>query len=263
MPHTTASLLADLTAAEIRNGDALVVHASMKSLGPITGGADAVIEALVACVGPTGTLLMPTFSSPASDGIYDVRTTPSRVGALTERFRLRAKRSLHPTHSVCALGQHVDWLDGHETRSGLGVDTPLHRAARAGSKVLMIGCGLTSCSTVHIAEAMLRMPYLGRVWFPGYDKSLQVIREDGSSFDWTPIDPPTCSNAFDVVESELSRLGLISRVRIGGATSLLMRSSNILDIASALLRRDPTSLLCDQPDCPVCPEAKHLVSITR
>ncbi len=40
-------------------GDTLLVHSSYKSLGPVEGGPQTVIDALLAALGPDGTLIMP------------------------------------------------------------------------------------------------------------------------------------------------------------------------------------------------------------
>ena len=55
-PATRASLTADLGALGISTGDVLVVHSSMSTLGYVVGGPQAVVEALLDAVGPTGTL---------------------------------------------------------------------------------------------------------------------------------------------------------------------------------------------------------------
>src|SRR5690606_2437493 len=76
---TQESLVQDLHHAGIAAGDAVIVHSSMRSLGPVEGGADAVIDALLAAVGARGTVLMPVFSNPSPSGEFVVAETPSRV----------------------------------------------------------------------------------------------------------------------------------------------------------------------------------------
>ena len=46
--HTIASLTADLEALNIRRTDTLLIHSSMKSIGEVEGGADTVLDALLA-----------------------------------------------------------------------------------------------------------------------------------------------------------------------------------------------------------------------
>src|SRR5204863_10191165 len=76
----------------------------------VVNGADAVIDAFLAVVGPSGTAVVPTFSLADLVGEFgawwDPETTPSAVGQITEVFRKRpsARRSDHPIHSVAAIG---------------------------------------------------------------------------------------------------------------------------------------------------------------
>lgn len=46
----------------IESGDNVIVHTSLKSMGYVCGGAQAVIEALIETVGENGTIMMPTQS---------------------------------------------------------------------------------------------------------------------------------------------------------------------------------------------------------
>jgi len=99
----------DLRALGVRESGTLLVHSSLSSLGFVRGGPKAVIEALRAAIGPQGTLVLPTHSwerSGRGDFTFDIRTTPSCVGAISETFRTMGgvTRSLHPTHSVAAIG---------------------------------------------------------------------------------------------------------------------------------------------------------------
>ena len=49
----------DLYALGIRPGDTVLVHSSLKSLGPVPGGAETVIQGLLKALGDEGTLLFP------------------------------------------------------------------------------------------------------------------------------------------------------------------------------------------------------------
>ena len=99
----------------IRSGDTLLVHSSLKSL---EGASPAdVIEALLALLGPEGTLMLPTLSylyANRDNPVFDVRRTPSNVGAIPEYFRTEypVLRSLCPTHSCAAVGLRAEYLTG-------------------------------------------------------------------------------------------------------------------------------------------------------
>ena len=95
----------------------LMVHSSISNMQPMyKGTAKDLLELLLRLVGPKRTLAMPVFffgTPELFDRAYyrqyprfDVRRTPSQMGFVTALFRRRPNvvRSLHPTHSICALG---------------------------------------------------------------------------------------------------------------------------------------------------------------
>ena len=264
--HTwTSDELLDQLRAQcgVKRGDVLIVHSSMKSLGSVEGGPAAVVRALQQAVGEEGTLLMPVFTSPQPDGIFHHAATPSRTGLITEKFRTTpgTLRSRHPTHSVAAWGRRAaEFVEGHDRTSGLGVGSPFHKAAQAGADVLMIGCTLTSCSLVHVSEAIARTPYLGKVFYSGYDATLTLVDAAGRRSEFPPRDVPTDSAGFTIVQEELDRRGQLTRCSLGSAACLKFPAAEGLAIAVAYLRADPAALLCRNPRCPVCPKAREIVA---
>ena len=92
-------------------GSKVLVHSSLSSFGYVEGGADTVIDALVETVGSGGTVLVPTLTgnetlSAANPPEFDPQHTRCWTGLVPETFRKRpnAVRSIHPTHSVSAIG---------------------------------------------------------------------------------------------------------------------------------------------------------------
>lgn len=154
----------------LQGGDTVCVHSSLKSLGFIKGGPNEVIEALIETVGPKGGIMMPSFPLTGSmagylDGgdVFDVRTTPSRSGALTEIFRLRddVRRSLHPTNPVAAWGASAERiLSGHEeSNTPYGYGTPYGRLVEEErGYVLMMGTHIHSL--LHHLQERVEFPNL-------------------------------------------------------------------------------------------------------
>ena len=108
MEQTIGKIKADLQELGVKNGDNLLVHSSLRSLGKVEGGAETVIRGMLEALGGEGTLLFPALSYVAvnaANPVFDVRNTPSCVGALPEYFRTRpgTVRSLHPTHSMSGI----------------------------------------------------------------------------------------------------------------------------------------------------------------
>lgn len=250
----------------VLKGSSWIVHASMRSLGLVVGGPEAVVAAWLDAVGDTGRVLMPTFSDPSPGGRFDSTTTPSRTGLISETFRGTAgvRRSRHPTHSVAGWGPGVDaLLDGHERVAPLGIDSPLHRAATAGAHVLMIGCDLTAASVIHVAEAIAGVPYLGRAAYPGYNRPIACRDETGRRWRYLPRQTPGDSSRFGLLSSALRDRGQLMDVRLGDASCLRFKAADALAVAAEVLRADPLAFLCHSDRCPYCTAARSAVGHAR
>jgi len=162
---TRDDLRRDLEALSLPTGATVFVHTSLSRLGFIEGGAGTVAEVLKELIVEQagGTLAMPAFSIQGSmadtlrsDDLFDVRSTPSGVGKITEVFRGGAdvERSLHPTYSVCALGERAKWLteDHHKSEKSFGEISPLGRVLECGGYIMGLGSGLGTVTFYHVAE---------------------------------------------------------------------------------------------------------------
>ncbi|TFH05039.1 MAG: AAC(3) family N-acetyltransferase [Spirochaetales bacterium] len=155
-----------LAALGVRPDAPLLVHSSVKSLGPLSIGLDGVIGALKESV-REAPLLLPTLSYEGiswSRPVFDARTTPSCVGILPEYFRTLpgVRRSCHITHSVAALGDDDgDFVGEHhlDTTPG-GPHSPFRRLADHDGQILMLGCGLKPNTSMHAIEELILPDYL-------------------------------------------------------------------------------------------------------
>lgn len=159
--NTIISLQQDLAALGVKPQDTLLMHSSMKAIGPVEGGAEAVLDALTGYL-KGGTLVLPTLSWKIIDDkppVFDARKTPSIVGLLTEIFRKRPGivRSLHPTHSVAAIGSKADFIvsEDHLNTTPCGERSAWHKLMELNGKILMAGCGLNRCTFIHGVEEWL------------------------------------------------------------------------------------------------------------
>lgn len=246
MPITAPELRADLRSLEIEPGDELVVHSSLSSIGLVAGGAATVVDALVSAVGDRGTIAVPTFTPRTTrQDPFEVAETPSETGAVTEALRERddAVRSDHPTHSVAAVGPAAEALTAdHDYRNSLGEDSPLHRLAKRGGKVFLLGVGHDSNSTLHLAEALADLPYKN-----GTNRPLVT---DGTGEPRT-VETATvgCGKGFARFRPAAERAGIVVRGRVGAAGAQLMLGADVLRVARSVLEDDPGSLLCEEADC--------------
>ena len=240
--YMVSQIAAELRAAGLRPGGLLLVHSSLRSLGPMPGGAATVVQGLLEALGPDGTLLMPALSYgrvTPEQPLFDVRFTPSNVGALPEYFRTRpgTLRSIHPTHSVCGVGRlAAELLDRHiEDRTPCGPRSPFHLLPEYGGQILMLGCGLRPNTSMHAIEELAQPPYL----FGG----MLTYRLIG--WDWAATEAAYRIHGFqgwqqryDRVADMLGSLHL-RRGRVLGAEVHLIEASALLQAALATLRRDP------------------------
>ena len=256
-PVTRSDIEHDLRANfGLQTGDRIAVHSSMKSLGRVDGGPVALIEALLAAIGGPrqGTLLMPCFTQPLDE--VDALRTPCRLGLVPETFRTfpGVRLSNNHTHRVAAIGRDAERLVAcHEGTSPLGRGSPFHELARLGGDILHIGCGLTSCSLIHVAEYIMPLPFnAAQIAYPGYNKAITLVRTDGRREQRPPIDNPGDSAAFGLVQEKLEGYGLIRHGQVGQAACMRVRGLDILATSMDLLAGDPAALLCRNPRCPVC-----------
>jgi aminoglycoside 3-N-acetyltransferase len=164
---TVTTLTDQLLALGVRRGGALLVHSSLRSLGPLEGGAETVISALLEALGPQGTLLFPALSYAAvtsAQPFFSVLATPSCVGALPEFFRTRpgTLRSAHPTHSVSASGRLAAELTARHRQdtTPVGPHSPFALLPTYAGQILFIGCGLRPNTSMHGVEEHIIPPYL-------------------------------------------------------------------------------------------------------
>ena len=173
-PYTREKLTRDFTDLGIEKGDTLFIHSSFKSLGSVDGGAGTVIAALEESIGQNGLILMPTFNlRPSREervASWDVGTTPSTVGWLTEFFRQMhgTYRSDHYSHAVAARGKGAEiFVADHLRREGYqspwdhdpwgktyGSHSPMFRAYKRNAKLLMLGVDYQTSTYIHLVEVI-------------------------------------------------------------------------------------------------------------
>ena len=243
---TRADIARDLRTLGVRPGDTILVHSAMSRIGYVEGGAPAVVDAFRDVLGPEGTLAVPTFpfngsmlSYVRSDPDFDVETTPSKMGAITEAARLApdAVRSLEPTHPVAAVGAQAQFLmeDHINGQGSCDEHSPLFRLTLVGGWVLMLGVDYRNCTLLHAAEEVAHVPFIdfatryrlrGRT--RGGDYAMSIYCHS------TPL-----RANFPAIEPALQERGLLVMGKIGQATCRLARAADILQTALDRLAHDP------------------------
>ena len=243
-------ILAALAKAGVSEGQTVMVHTSLSSLGFVCGGAQTVIEALLESVGTDGTIMMPTQSwknlDPAT-GVhweepeqwwqlirdnwpaYNKDITPTNtMGAVAEMFRKwpGSLRSDHPARSVAANGRYAQYLTaGHDLSNIFGEGSPIGKLYELDGYVLLIGVGYDKNTSLHLAD--VRAEYPGkhdsteysavmengeRVW-----KAYSTLYVDGEDFE-------QIGEAFEAAHS-------VQKVPLGNGTVTFMKQRELVDFA--------------------------------
>jgi aminoglycoside 3-N-acetyltransferase len=252
---TKAQIITALEGAGLSPGSHLLVHSSLRRLGPVDGGAEAVIDALRHCVGAGGTLAMPTFNGARviAQPYFDVATTPGATGVLTEVFRRQPDvlRSYQPTHSVAACGPRAaEFLRDHHLREAFGIGSPIDRIADAGGWVLLLGVTQSSNSCIHVGES-----HAGAVkffWSDGELPLAPVRLPDGTIFPYCVDCSSSCSASFNSMEYPLRLRNAVRDFRVGTALCCLVRCSEVIAATVETIRENPFILTCTNPACRPC-----------
>ena len=172
---TRSRLVDDLERLGLVPGVAMV-HASLGALGWVVGGSQTVVDALLARLGPDGTLCAQVSWEDIPFGHADwpgrwrdayeaefppfdpiVSAAAPYEGRLAERVRTwpGAQRSANPATGIAAIGARAaDLTCDHRLDDGFGQGTPYARIVERDGQVILLGAPLRSISLLHHAEAI-------------------------------------------------------------------------------------------------------------
>ena len=150
----------------VHPGAVVFVHSSLDRI-PLGFPFFRVLTILRDAVGERGTLLFPASHLEerpedwlARGEAFDVRKTPTTMGLLPELARRQrgAVRSLHPTHSVVALGRQARELTGEHHRSiyPCGELSPYFKMVESDGLIIGLGVDADVLTFVHCIEDQLR-----------------------------------------------------------------------------------------------------------
>lgn len=252
--HASASLLQDIHEMNINPHGTLLIHSSLKAIGPVDGGADTVLDAWSQYM-RDGLLVFPTHTwrqIGRETMVFDSRTLPSCVGILPELFRHRpgVLRSLHPTHSVAALGKGAkEYIHGEETRT-----TPCPREGCWGklldldADILFLGCTLRSNTFLHGVEEWEDIPDR----LDAKTQHLTIIGPDGEEYQ-TDMHRHNCLACDDVSENYIkmepvfAQRGAIRYGRFGDAKCVIGNARRMRDVTVEMLKREPQLFITSDP----------------
>ncbi|MDI1445600.1 AAC(3) family N-acetyltransferase [Polyangium sp. 6x1] len=183
--QSPTDLVRDLERLGVRAGDTLMIHASLRALGPVEGGAGGVLDALDRAVGASGTWMMVLGARDdwawvndlpederaqhlASAEPFDSLRTPADpdVGYLAEALRQRPGTLVtnHPEGRFGARGARAaELVRDPPWHDYFGPGSPLEKLCQLGGRVLRLGADLNTTTVLHWAEYLVDLPEKRRV----------------------------------------------------------------------------------------------------
>ena len=251
--HSRESLARDAAAMGVRGGDLLMVHASVRAVGPVAGGPDQIHLALKDAVGAEGSLMMYASCPDHYDEVgrgslqadveaaliehlpaFDARTTRAHRdnGALVEFLRTwpGTVANDHVARFVCR-GPHAAPLFATQPWDyAYGEGSPLARFVELDGRILLLGSDHDQVTFLHHAEHLVDVPDKRVVRFqvPVLDADQRVWRWMEEYDTSEPPHPRWPSDLFArVTDAFLARTGNAGG-RIGDAASVLIDSRPFL-----------------------------------
>ena len=263
--HTRGSIIESLQKLGVQPGDLLMVHASLKAIGPVEGGAETVVAALRSAVGPSGTVMgyASWDKSPYEETLNGARLgdearrswppfDPATAGThrgfgLLNQFLVQApgaRRSAHPDASMVAVGPLAETLtQPHELGHALGEGSPVERFVRLGGNVLLLGAPLNSVTALHYAEAVADIPNKRRVTYemPIAGNDGEVVWKTAADFDSNGVlDCFAMEGEPDAVETIATAYVQLGRHRdgiVGSAPCYLFDAQDIVSFGVSYLEQ--------------------------
>lgn len=236
-------IVRDLHNLALGAGQIVFVHSALSSLGHVQGGAATVVDALLAVLGATGTLVVPTFTfahGRVDEPVFDPQHDRSEMGALTEvtRTQAGARRSCHLLHSVAAIGAQAQTITAVHSPSAWAADGPFWQLYEQDAQILLVGVPYLRCTWFHVIEQLVQVQY--REWVA---KSAWVRTAEGQL---QPLptqiyrpQPGFAGNDFNKFGALLENAGCVRVGAVGNAVAHCFAVRDALALGVAHYRQDP------------------------
>lgn len=239
---TKEMLIAGLKAAGVKEGMCLEVHSSLSSFGHVDGGAETVIDALMACVGMQGSIFMPALRfSPALPLTADdaemgittkIRILPedaprTAMGAIADTFRQRPD---------VITGSGVIRTAGWGRHAAEAARGGLDHAIHHGGKALLLGVDIYRLTAMHYVEDILPEEITG-LFAP-----TEEMRRKYPSEEWLieAGEPPV--KPWYTIQRMARERGLIREGCIGSCRYMFFDILDVVSIYRNELERNPLKL---------------------
>lgn len=228
----------------LKEGDICLFHSSLKSLGQVENGAEAIINGFEAVLGKEGTLVAPTLCTVDFHNSYKTwyMDKPSDVGFLTEYFRkqIYVYRSNHATHSVAARGKLAyeltfehGWGEPRVCAFGdypFSETSPWEKMEKLNAKVVFIGVSMRFNTMKHLIETKMMHHFLSLI----ADEEKRELQK--SKMKRFAIPEGVWPFYYgEGMQARLDQMGLISHGKCGDADLLMYEAKKVNEVTLNIL----------------------------
>ena len=257
---TTQQIIASLSDIGITHGQTVLVHSSLKNMGPLAGvpGEDRkqycqkIFESFNSILGIqelAGTLIVPTFSHNyvKNNNPFVLEETPSETGIFSEYVRRlpMAMRTLHPINSISVIGARQDkFLE--LSSSAYGINSAFDRLEKIKeSRLVYFGATVNHTTILHHVEQLVGVSY---VYNKAYFSPNVYINRGGEKVDHPFFSSVRYLNGKVTITyfgwgAEMHRRGLMLTSTIGRFTMMSCKVVDAISVGYEMLQRNPCAFL--------------------
>ncbi len=243
-------------------GDVVMMHASVRAVGPVAGGPDQIHLALKDALTESGTLLMYAGVSEGYDDVGRGHLSPEQERELLEKMpafdalRVRSQRdngvlveffrsypgtlvNNHVTRFAVWGKQATHLLSKQPWDFAFGAGSALERFVQLRGKILLLGCDHDTATFLHYAEHILDVSgkRIAQFKVPVLDERGHRVWRDMKEVDSGTGAHPNWPDRFfaQIVDAYLARTSN-GGGKVGNAPSYLIDSRGLLDFALARMK---------------------------
>ena len=244
-----------LAAVGVASGDTVMIHSDSTMAMALSGAAtwnEALqfqLDGIQRVLGPTGTLVVPTFTYAFCKGTpYDRERSPSEVGMFSNFVLAQANaiRSSHPIFSVAAIGPRADELCESVSRSAFGKGSIFERLHAIDASLMFMNVTLNSSTFVHYVEEQYGVSYRFLKEFTGEIISDGKTNIETVEFFVRHLDRDV-EPYFGRLETQMKERSMLMEISIPEGVISYARCTDVYDQVWIMLDKSPYSLLKRPP----------------
>lgn len=231
-----------LTAAGLEPGMSLEVHSSLSSFGHVDGGAEAVIAALMECVGQEGSIFMPALRLSLELELTEedkrlgisvkIKILPedrkrSAMGVIADTFRQRG--------DVLTSGGIMQ-ISGWGKHAGEAVTGGLDHVLHNGGKGLLLGVDICKLTAMHYVE------YLMPPELASFTAPTAAVNSLYPPEEWFIEVGQLPEKGWYKIQRQALELGIIKEFNIGSCHAMFFDLRQVVALYEHALKTDPLGL---------------------